>query len=115
MLTVILTGLNERRRELAILRSIGARAWHILALLTLESALLTVLGVVAGIVLLYAGIIIAQPILEAQIGVHLPLSPLSAYQWNLIGVVIVAGTLVGLIPGYRAYRYSVVDGMTIRT
>lgn len=114
MLTVILTSLNERRRELAILRSVGARAWQILLLLTLESALLTLLGVIFGIVLLYGGIALAQPVMEAQIGIFVPLTPPSMHQWNLLGLVVVSGTLVGLIPGYRAYRYSVADGMTIR-
>lgn len=114
MLTVILTSLNERRRELAILRSVGARAWQILLLLTLESALLTILGVGFGILLLYLGILLTQPVLASQIGVFIPLSALSVYQWQLLGVVAVCGTLTGLIPGYRAYRYSVADGMTIR-
>jgi len=114
MLTVILTSLNERRRELAILRSVGARAWQILLLLTLESALLTLLGVGFGILLLYLGILLAQPVLASQIGVFIPLSALTFYQWQLLGVVVVCGTLTGLIPGYRAYRYSVADGMTIR-
>ncbi len=114
MLTVILTSLNERRRELAILRSVGARAWQILLLLTLESALLTLMGIGLGILLLYGGIAVAQPILESQMGVFVPLSPLSLYQWKLLSLVAVCGILVGLIPGYRAYRYSVADGMTIR-
>ena len=37
MLTAILTSLNERRREMAILRSVGARPWHIASLLVLEA------------------------------------------------------------------------------
>lgn len=114
MLTVILTSLNERRRELAILRSVGARAWQILLLLTLESALLTLMGIGLGILLLYGGIAVAQPILESQMGVFVPLSALSLYQWKLLSLVAVCGILMGLIPGYRAYRYSVADGMTIR-
>lgn len=114
MLTVILTSLNERRRELAILRSVGARAWQILLLLTLESALLTVLGIGLGIILLYVGIGLSQPFLETQVGVFVPLTALNVYQWKLLGLVVVCGTLVGLIPGYRAYRYSVADGLTIR-
>ena len=37
MLTAILTSLNERRREMAILRSVGARPWHIAGLLVVEA------------------------------------------------------------------------------
>ena len=48
MLTAILTSLNERRREMAILRAVGARPWHVLLLMVSESALLAVCGVLAG-------------------------------------------------------------------
>ncbi len=49
MLTAILTSLNERRREMAILRSVGARPWHIASLLVLEAFTLALTGVVAGL------------------------------------------------------------------
>ena len=48
MLTAILTSLNERRREMAILRSVGARPWHIATLLVFEALALALAGVVAG-------------------------------------------------------------------
>ena len=51
MLTAILTSLNERRREMAILRSVGARPWHIASLLVLEAFALALAGVVAGLAL----------------------------------------------------------------
>jgi putative ABC transport system permease protein len=53
MLTAILTSLNERRREMAILRSVGARPWHIATLLVLEAFALALSGVIAGVALLY--------------------------------------------------------------
>lgn len=114
MLSVILAGLNERRRELAILRAVGARAWQILLLLTLESVLLTLLGVVLGVVLLYGAMLAAAPMLAAQFGIHLTLVPVSGYEWQLIAVVVGCGSVAGLVPGYRAYRYSLADGMTIK-
>lgn len=60
MLTAILTSLNERRREMAILRSVGARPWHIFGLLLAEAFSLALAGVALGLGLLYLGIAASQ-------------------------------------------------------
>lgn len=114
MLTVLLTGLNERRRELAILRSVGARPVQILSLLVLETSLLTLCGILLGMVLLYTGLGATLPLLEQEYGLQLTLSFPATAELKLLGIVFIAGTLAGLIPGYRAYRYSLADGMTVR-
>lgn len=114
LLTLLLSGLNERRREMAILRSVGARPIHILALLMLESLFVTLISILLGLVMLYLSIWLGAPILQQELGLHIGLEGLSLWQWQLIGMVTVAGFLVGLIPGYRAYKYSLADGMSIR-
>jgi putative ABC transport system permease protein len=114
LLTVLLTGLNERRREMAILRALGARPWHLLWLLTSEAALLTLLGCLLGLLLVYAGLWLLQPLVEQWLGLQLGLAPPTAWQWTLLAMVQGAGILTGLIPGWRAYRYSLADGMCIR-
>jgi putative ABC transport system permease protein len=114
MLTVMLAGLNERRREMAILRSVGARPGHILALVTGESLLLSLVGVALGLLLLYASLFLAQPWVEDHFGLHLAIDLPAQREWLMMGLVGISGLLVGLIPGYRAYRYSLADGMSIR-
>ena len=57
MLVALLTSLSERRREMAILRSVGARPAHVFALILGEAAFLTVLGIVLGAIALYAGLV----------------------------------------------------------
>jgi putative ABC transport system permease protein len=114
LLTVLLGSLNERRREIAILRSLGARPWQLLSLLTFEAALLTLLGSALGMALLYLGIALSQPLFAQWLGLQLELSLPSARQWIFLALVQAAGILTGLIPGWRAYRYSLADGMTIR-
>jgi len=114
MLTMILSSLNERRREMAILRSVGARPIHIFGLLVSEAGLLAAIGVVVGVVLLYALLFVAQPILESQFGLHISITMLSNYDFSLLAIIIAAGFIVGLVPALRAYKYSLADGMTIR-
>jgi putative ABC transport system permease protein len=114
MLTALLIGLNERRREMAILRSVGARPAQVLALIIGEAAFLTLLGIAAGLALLYGLLLAGQPLIETQLGIFLNIGPPSGHELLLAGTVFAAGLLVGLVPGWRAYRMSLSDGLSIR-
>ncbi len=114
MLTAILTSLNERRREMAILRSVGARPWHIASLLIVEAFALALAGVLLGLLLLYLGIAGAQGYVQANYGLYLPLNLPSRYEWTLLGAILSAALLMGCVPAWRAYRQSLADGLSIR-
>ncbi|MFC0711965.1 ABC transporter permease [Azorhizophilus paspali] len=114
MLTAILASLNERRREMAILRSLGARPWHIAGLLMLEAFALALAGVLLGLALLYLGILLAQGPLQAAYGLYLPFATPSTYEWLLLGAILAASLPLGAIPAWRAYRQSLADGLSIR-
>ena len=114
MLTAILTSLNERRREMAILRSVGARPWHIASLLVLEAFALALAGVLLGLLLLYLGIAASQGYVQANYGLYLALNAPSSYEWKLLGAILAAALLMGSVPAWRAYRQSLADGLSIR-
>jgi putative ABC transport system permease protein len=114
MLIALMTSLNERRREMAILRSVGARPLHVFSLIVGESALLTLAGVAIGIGLLYGLLIVSQPMILTKFGIFVSIGGLSPYELSLIGIICLAGIAIGIVPGYRIYRYSLADGMTIR-
>ncbi|EIK52845.1 hypothetical protein YO5_05444 [Stutzerimonas stutzeri TS44] len=114
MLTAILTSLNERRREMAILRSVGARPWHIAGLLVIEAFALALAGAVFGLALLYLGIAVAQAPLQQHYGLYLPFGWPSGYEWRLLGAILLAAVLMGAVPAWRAYRQSLADGLSIR-
>ncbi|HCB42696.1 MAG: peptide ABC transporter permease [Pseudomonadales bacterium] len=114
MLTAILSGLNERRREMAVLRSVGARPLHIFSLLVLEAVSLTLAGIALGLALLYAGIAAAKPWLEQQYGLFLPLAWPTPSELKLLAAILAASLLMGCIPAWRAYRQALLDGLSIR-
>ncbi|ELB2119959.1 ABC transporter permease [Vibrio parahaemolyticus] len=114
MLSSLLTSLQERRREMAILRAMGARPRHVFSLLISEASLLTAAGIVTGVLGLYAILALLQPLIQQHYGINLTLSTLSAYEWTLLSFVQCAGIVIGFIPAFRAYRQSLSDGMTIR-
>lgn len=115
MVTTVLTTLNERRREMAILRSVGARPTTILGLFVMEGALLTVSGVVVGVVMLYGALWAARPTIDRLYGLELRLTAPGPWELTMLAAIVLAGILVSVIPAVRAYRLSVADGMMVRT
>ena len=114
MAAMILSGLQERRREMAILRGLGAGPRTILGLLIAEAAAMAAAGVALGLAILYAALAGLQPWLDAAYGLHLPLEGLSAHEVRLLGAVFAAALVVSLLPAARAYRLSLADGMMVR-
>jgi putative ABC transport system permease protein len=115
MLTMLLASLNERRREMAILRSVGARPVHIFGMFVFEATVLTTIGTLFGLVILCVLLVVAQPIVDSQFGVFISISLLTLRELSIISLIIIAGTLIGTVPAYQAYRYSLTDGMMVKS
>ncbi|RBW66954.1 ABC transporter permease [Vibrionales bacterium C3R12] len=114
MLSSLLTSLQERRREMAILRAMGARPKHVFALLISEASVLTFVGITTGVITLYALLAVIGPIIQQHYGINIALNGISSHEWLLLGLVQTAGLVIGFIPAFRAYKQSLSDGMTIR-
>jgi putative ABC transport system permease protein len=114
LVAVIAAGLNERRRELAILRAVGAGPRQMLLLLALEGALVTGLGVLIGAAACWGAVAGLAPWVQSQFGIALHLHWPGSAEWRWIAVVLAGGLLASLVPGWRAYRLSLVDGLSPR-
>lgn len=115
LVAVVLAGLNERRRELAVLRAVGAGPRQVLLLLAAEGSLVTLCGALFGALAAAAAVLLAGPWVQQRFGITLLAGAPTAAQWGLFGAVLVAGMLAGLVPGWRAYRLSLADGLSPRT
>lgn len=114
MAAVLLAGIDGRRREMAILRSVGAGPRHVFALLLVEAATLTVAGILCGVALLYGALAVARPFVEALIGMQISFGWPGLHEIALMGLVLAAGLIAGSAPALMAFRRSLVDGMTVR-
>lgn len=113
LMATMLAGLNERRRELAILRSLGAGPRDLLLMLTAEGLLVTAAGLLLGSLLLTLAIALLAPLAQAY-GVHLSLRPPTANEGWLLASILAAGLVASLVPGWRAWRMALADGLTPR-
>lgn len=114
MLISIYNSLNERRREMAILRSVGAGPPLIFSLLISESLVLTVVGSTMGVLCMYAALFVLQPFIENHFGLLIPIKPLSEMEWLYLGTILLLGLTLGVVPAVRAYRNTLHDGLTMR-
>ncbi|MGZ5280632.1 MAG: ABC transporter permease, partial [Pseudobdellovibrionaceae bacterium] len=114
MLISLLTGLNERRREMAILRSIGAGPARITLLLVFESSLLTLAGIAVGLIAELLGFVLLKDWLEAQFGLYMVGAAFTGVEMMYLTVTFVLGVLIGLIPAWKASSLALKDGLSVR-
>lgn len=114
MLVSIYTSLDARRREMAILRALGAGPRRIVSLLVLEAGALSIIGALLGVAFVYVGLAAVRPWLEGQFGLQVPIQALDGMQLMYIGTVIALGFVAGLVPALKAYRTALHDGLSVR-
>lgn len=114
MMAMIFSSLNERRREMAIFRAMGARPRVIFAMLVLEAAVMAAVGALLGLILLYLGLYVAQPMIDSAFGLWIPVDPPTLREVWVLLAVILAGAIVSMVPAVRAYRMSLADGMMVQ-
>lgn len=114
MLTALLTTLDERRREMAILRAVGAPVRTVFRLLLLEAGLLAAAGVVLGVLLMYLTLLVLHGYLASRWGLNLSLGWPRGEEWLLMASVLLAGLCAGCVPAWIAYRRSLADGLRVR-
>lgn len=114
MIALMLATLNERRREMALLRALGARAGDVMLLIVGEALLTTTTAVLLALGLFYGITLLGSDWLETTYSLRLGARAPSLVEWQMMGGVILAGIICSLLPAVRAYRQSLVDGMTPR-
>lgn len=107
MLTAMFATLNERRREIAILRSLGASANIIFGLFATESFIVVLSGIVLGNILLIGAIFYFKATMSISL---LP----NLYELSLLVIMVVIALIASLIPALMSYKHSLRDGLTLK-
>jgi putative ABC transport system permease protein len=103
----IYNSMADRRKEIAIMRALGARRQTVFSIILAESVLLCVGGGLLGILLGHGLVFAAAPFVEAQTGLLInPLAFETTELW-LLPLMVVFASLVGFVPGMTAYRTDV--------
>jgi putative ABC transport system permease protein len=114
MMVAIYTSLETRRREMSILRAVGAGSKTIVFLLLSESFIMSLLGCIFGYIFCYGAVIIARPFLLNEFGILIPIVSLQVYEYYYLIIVIIFSCIIGIVPAIKAYKNSLNDGLSIR-
>ncbi len=107
----IYNSMATRRREIAVMRALGAGRSTVFSIVLLESLMLCLGGGLLGVLLGHGIMLVAAPIIEQRSGLLIdPLTFEPAELW-LIPSMIVLSTLVGFLPGLAAYRTDVAQAL----
>jgi putative ABC transport system permease protein len=104
--------MNERRREFAILRALGARKTTVFAAIVMEATTITALGAIAGFIVYGAILSAAFVVVRAQTGVVLDALRIDPALWLTPVAIVMMGAAAGLVPAFKAYRTDVVSSLT---
>jgi len=114
MLTTLLSTLNERRREMAILRAVGAYPWQVFVLFLLEALVIVVLGCLIACIIVFAGVQLAQPYVSSEYGLHISTWLPGWYDVLLLSSVTVLAVIFSTLPALIAYKRTLQDGLTVK-
>ena len=114
MTAIIFSSLNERRREMAIWRAMGASPKVVIGLLMLEAFIISVMSIIVSTIMLFLTLYVLQPWIDNTYGILVNIEMLAVKDIYIFMLFIIAASLVSLIPAIRAYWFSINDGMTIK-
>lgn len=111
ILASIYNSMNARRRDIAILRALGARRRTIFSIIVLEAVSIAAIGMVFAFVLHFIILSVASSVIRAQTGVVLnPWAPDTIFLVAPMGMILLSA-LAGVVPALKAYRTNVASAL----
>ena len=114
MAAIVLSSLNERRREMAIWRAMGASPKIVIGLLMLEALIISCVSIFLSTFLLFILLYFLQPWIDTTYGILVTVEMFFLSDIYIFILFIFAAMFVSLIPALRAYWFSINDGMTVK-
>jgi len=107
----IYNSMSERRREIAILRALGARRATIFSIVLLEAMTICVMGAAAGLLGGHLVVAAANGALYRASGVVIPAFHIQALEWYILSIAVILGAISGIGPAWGAYRTDVAKNL----
>jgi putative ABC transport system permease protein len=108
----IYNSMSDRRREIGIMRALGARRTSVFSIILAESTVLCIGGGMMGWLIGHGLSVAFAPYVSALTGLLLDGWALNPWEFVLFPVLLVLGALVGFLPAMTAYRTNVADALS---
>ena len=107
ILVSIYNSMNDRRRDIAIMRALGARRSTVTNIIIFESFQVALIGTIAGWLLAHAAMVVFSGQIEDQTGVQVGFFTTSNYEIFVLPLVLCLALIAALLPAWAAYRTDV--------
>jgi len=114
MLIALMTSLNERRREMSILRALGASLKHVLGLIMLETFLLSVIAIISACIIKIILEAVLGPWVQSNFGLYLQSPIFSVTEVLYMLIMLVSALLISFIPALTAMKSALKDGLSLK-
>lgn len=114
MMIAILTSINERRREMAILRALGAGLNDIMLIIVFEVSLILISALLIAAVLKMIIEALFLNMIEKQTGLIFDGSSFSTSELVMMGLTLICGLVFSLYPAWKAKSKALKDGLTVK-
>jgi putative ABC transport system permease protein len=111
VLASVYASMSARRRDIAILRALGAKRGTIFSAVILEAMAIGALGALGGFAMYAVLMTSASEIIREQTGVAIPVAWGQILLWTPLSTMAL-GALAGLIPAAKAYRVPVAQTLS---
>ena len=115
MIAMTIAGLNGRRREMAILRSVGASPTNIVSLLLVESIIISLISCAIGYILMIVIFSIGKDYLQNNYGIFINSFSIKNYDLQMIISIICAALIATIVPAIQIYKNTLRDGLNVRS
>jgi len=115
MIAMTIAGLSSRRREMAILRSVGASPRTIVSLMLIESLIISIISIFIGYLLMVLIFYYGQGYVENNYGIYIEGFSLKDYDVKIIIAIVLSSLLATIIPAVRVYRNTLRDGLSVKS
>ena len=115
MIAMTIAGLNGRRREMAILRSVGASPTNIVSLLLVESIIISLISCAIGYILMIVIFSIGRDYLQNNYGIFINSFSIKNYDLQMIISIICAALIATIVPAIQIYKNTLRDGLNVRS
>lgn len=111
IMLALYNSMDQRKRQIAVLRVLGASRWRVLRLVLAEAMMIGILGALLGLVMAFAGSALVTSVLRALTGVVVQPNISGLATLGIGAGAVVLATLAGLVPAVMAYRTSVAKNL----
>ena len=103
----LFNSMNDRKYEMALIRTLGASRFQLSRMIIFESLILTIAGFIIGLLFSRFGVMFVSSLMDESINYNLNTIKILNEEYWLLGLSILIGLISSLIPAIQVYKMNI--------